>query len=225
MKHLLRHYDGGLALTTHGKESFAEATGVFWSNEAIVECISKSKLVKIEDVRLNGYNPNFTGRAIRGIKSWYAVSKEFGWKAVFVLSEGNKTTQDLGTIVLITVLYRKLEAIKILENRDKYPQPPPKPKIDANCIMPNAFWESGNMRFQCVVCTARNRRRIMFKGYIDGKIVHACAPNGQKRFSDHNELLKLLESGIKHYYDSSVAGSICELKQPLTHVEHRTTYD
>jgi len=112
MKHLLKYYNE-LAITNHGRENFKIATGKHWTDEAILECIKESKLVKFKDVQLNGYSPNYVGRNRRGIKSWYAISNEFGWNSVFVISEGT----DESHLILVTVLYKKLEIIRYLEER------------------------------------------------------------------------------------------------------------
>jgi hypothetical protein len=56
-------------------------------------------------VRLNGYSPFFERRLEKGIHTWYAIHKEFGWDAVFVLAEGKKINSD--ELVLTTVLFNK----------------------------------------------------------------------------------------------------------------------
>lgn len=180
MKKLLKFFDD-LHITHHGRENFIAATGMYWTLDTIKETVMASKAVKVKDLIIHGYNPNYAGRAGRGIKSWYAISDQFGWDAVFVLSNNaDDPYDDQNALILVTVLYNRIETW----NSCVKPKTKPKPKQHnySQHICPGTVWKSSGIVFQCMLESGR----LMFKSYDKTGKLNACActAEGRKRFRD-----------------------------------------
>jgi hypothetical protein len=134
VKNLMKHYNE-LVMSVHALDEFKKATDLCYTPNAVIEMVLESKLVKHEEAEKHGFHSSYYGRANKGIKSWYAIHKQFEWKILFVMTESQ---EDSNKIVVVTVLHNKCPIIKRYETDPPPAETAPELETFVNMIQHNA---------------------------------------------------------------------------------------